>query len=104
MPNGLRIEHFCDIIPKAQRWLVLNVPVFMFVYIHCNVPPTIIKEMYQMKRFINMEQSPLSIFLLLSIWFVFSLLSYTADDSIYHFCIMIKDLHFFFKSDCCPRL
>ena len=27
MPNGLRIEHFCDIIPKAQSWLVLNLPV-----------------------------------------------------------------------------
>ena len=30
--------------------------------------------------------------------------SYTANDSIYHFCIMIKDFHFFFKSDCCSRL
>ena len=30
MPNG-------DIIPKAQSWLVLNSPVFMFVYIHFNV-------------------------------------------------------------------
>ena len=28
--------------------------------------------MYQMKRFIDMEQSPLSMFLLLSTWFVFS--------------------------------
>ena len=36
---GLRIEHLCDIIPKAQSWLVLNLPVFMFVYIHFNVPP-----------------------------------------------------------------
>ena len=40
MPNGSRIEHFCDIIPNAQNWLVLNLPVFMFVYIHLNVPPT----------------------------------------------------------------
>ena len=35
---GLRIEHLSDIIPKAQSWLVLNLPVFMFVYIHFNVP------------------------------------------------------------------
>ena len=40
MPNGLRIEHLCDIIPKAQSWLVLNLPVLMFVYIHFNVPLT----------------------------------------------------------------
>ena len=67
MPNGLRIEHLCDIIPKAQSWLVLNLLVFMFVYIHFNVPLTRIThlvEKYQMKRFINMEQSPLSMFLL----------------------------------------
>ena len=31
MPNGF--EHLCDIIPKAQSWLVLNLPVFTFVYI-----------------------------------------------------------------------
>ena len=37
---GLRIEHLCHIIPKAHSWLVLNLPVFMFVYIHFNVPPT----------------------------------------------------------------
>ena len=40
MTNGLRIEQCCDIIPKAQSWLVLNLTVFMFVYIHFNVPPT----------------------------------------------------------------
>ena len=40
MPNGLRIEHICDIIPKAKSWLVLNLPVFMFDNIHFNVPPT----------------------------------------------------------------
>ena len=39
MPNGLRIERICDIIHKAQSWLVLNLPVFMLVYIHFNVPP-----------------------------------------------------------------
>ena len=75
MPNGFRIEHLCDIIPKAQSWLVLNLPVFMFVYIDFNAHPTRTTDlvrMYQMKRFIDMEQSPLSIFLLLSTWFVFS--------------------------------
>ena len=78
MSNGLRIEHLCDIIVNAQSWLVLNLPVFMFVYIHFNVPPDqnnmcqICLEMYQMKRLIDMEQSPLSMFLLLSAWFVFS--------------------------------
>ena len=46
-----------------------------------------------MKRFVDMEHSPLSMFLLLSVWF--ELVSYTANDSIYHFCIMIKDFHFF---------
>ena len=129
MPNGLRIELLCDIIPKAQRWLVPNLPVSMFVHIHFNVPSTRITdlvklqshdaiyrlrfysnslihilslsnshnnvasiqknradkshrvivalEMYQMKRFIDMEQSPLSMFLLLSAWFVFSQLMNT---------------------------
>ena len=24
MSNGSRIEHFCDMIPKAESWLVLN--------------------------------------------------------------------------------
>ena len=47
MPNGLRIEHLCDIIPKAQSWLVLNLPVFMFVYIHFNVPPTRITDLFR---------------------------------------------------------
>ena len=44
MPNGLRLEHLCDIIPKAQSWLVLNLPLLMFVYIHFNVPPTRITD------------------------------------------------------------
>ena len=45
MPNVLRIEHLCHIIPKAQSWLILNLPVFMFVYIHFNVPPTRITDL-----------------------------------------------------------
>ena len=51
--------------------------------------------MYQMKRFTDMEQSPLSMCLLLSTWFVFN---YTANEhSIYHFCIMIKDFSISFS-------
>ena len=49
----------------------------MFAYIYFNVPQPeyqIWLEMYQMKKFIDMEQPPLSMFLLLSTWFVFSLL------------------------------
>ena len=45
MPNGLRIEHLGDIISEAQSWLVLNLPVFMFVYIHFNVTPTRITDL-----------------------------------------------------------
>ena len=95
MPNGLRIEHLGDIIPKAQSWLVLNLLVFMFVYVYFNVPPTritdLVIEMYQMKRFIDMKHS-----LCLPVCFCFYQLglcsvSYTANEySIYHFCINIK--------------
>ena len=45
VPNGLKIEHLSDIIPKAQSWLVLNFPVLMFVCIHFNVPPTRITDL-----------------------------------------------------------
>ena len=78
MPNGLRIGHFCDIIPKARIWIVLNLPVFMFVYIHFNVPPTRItdsvrnvsdEKIYSRG---SIDTSPLSMFLLLSTLFVFS--------------------------------
>ena len=76
MPNGLGIEHLCDIIPKAQSWLVLSLPVFMFVYIHFNVPPIRITDLARNISdeifLIDMKQSPLSMFLLLSAWFVFS--------------------------------
>ena len=75
MSNGLRIEHLCDIIPKAQIWLVLNLPVFMFVYIHFNVPPTRITDLVRNvsdEKLSDMEQSPLSMLLLFSTWFVFS--------------------------------
>ena len=96
MPNGLRTEHLCDIIPKAQIWLVVNLPGFIFVYIHFNVPPDINnrfgkKCINQMTRFIiDTEQSPLSIFC----FFQFGLCSVTCtanEYSIYHFFITIKD-------------
>ena len=41
----LRVDYSCDMIPKAQILLVLNLPVFMFVYIHFNVPPTKITDL-----------------------------------------------------------
>ena len=45
MPDGLSIEHLGDIVVlKAQSWLVVNLPVLMFVYIHFNVPPTRITD------------------------------------------------------------
>ena len=52
--------------------------------------------MYQMKRFIDMEQSPLSMFLPLS--FGLCSVNYTANEySIDHFCIMIKDFSIYFS-------
>ena len=52
--------------------------------------------MYQMKRFIDMEQPPLSMFLLLSTWLCS--ISYSANEYfIYHFCIMIKDFSISFS-------
>ena len=44
-----------------------------------------------------MEQSPLSIFLLLSTWFVFSVSDTANEYSIYHFCIVIKDFSISFS-------
>ena len=54
--------------------------------------------MYQMKRFIiDMEQSPLSNFLLLYQLGLCSV-TYTANEySIYHFCLMIKDFSISFS-------
>ena len=61
MPNGLRIEHLCDISLKVQSWLVLNLPVFMLFYIHFNVRPTRITDLVRNvsdEKIIYMEQSP----------------------------------------------
>ena len=101
MPNGLRIEHLGDIISKAQSWLALNLPVFMFVYIHFNVPPTRITDLVKnvsVESFIDMEHS-----LCLPVCCCFYQLglcsvSYTANEySIYHFCIIIKDFFISFS-------
>ena len=98
MPKGLRIEHFYDKIPKAQSWLVLNLPVFMFVYIHFNVPPTRITDLVRNvsdKKFLHMSH--------LCLRFCFDRLglcsvSYTANEySIYHFCLIIKDFYISFS-------
>ena len=52
--------------------------------------------MYQMKRFIDIEQSPLSMLLLFQLGLCS--VSYTANEYlIYHFCITIKDFNFFSK-------
>ena len=52
--------------------------------------------MYQMKRFIDMEQSPLSMFLLYQLGLCS--VSYTANEySIRHFCITIKDFSISFS-------
>ena len=101
MPNGLRIEHLGEIISKAQSWLVLNLPVFMFLYIHFNVPPTRITDLVRNvsdEKFIDMEHT-----LCLPVCFCFYQLdlcsvSYTANEySIYHFCIIIKDFFISFS-------
>ena len=47
-----------------------------------------------MKRFIDMERSPLSMFCFFQI--CLCSVSYTANEySIYHFCSLTKDFHFF---------
>ena len=52
--------------------------------------------MYQMKRFIDMKRSPLSMFCFYQVGLCS--VSYIANDySIYDFCIMIKDLSIFFS-------
>ena len=52
--------------------------------------------MYQMKRFIDMEWSPLSMFLFHQVGLCS--VSYIANEySIYHFCIAIKDFSISFS-------
>ena len=83
----------------------------MFVYIHFNAPPTritdLVKNVSDEKIYLyGTFTLSVSMFLLLSTWFVFSQVSYTANEySIYHFSIIIEDfLISFLKSDYCPRL
>ena len=71
----------------------------MFIYLHFNVSrpkSQIWLEMYQMTRFTDMDESPLSMFLLLSNWFVFSQLL-VDEYSIYCYCIVIKHLSISFQ-------
>ena len=94
--NSLRIEHFCDIIPKAQSWLVLSLPVFMFVYIHVNVPPLRITDLVIRWKDLLIWNSQLCLcfcFYQLGLCSV----SYTANDSIYHFWYYDKRLPFLFQ-------
>ena len=59
----------------AKRFTDSKLIVFLFVFSYLSVPPTRITDLVKTvsdERFIDMEQSPLSMFLLLSIWFVFS--------------------------------
>ena len=106
MPNGLRI----DIISKAQSWLVLNLPVFMFVCIHFNVPLTRITDLVR-----NVSDEKVywygtftlsaGMFLLLSSWFLFNQLysKWILYLSLLYYYYK-RLFHFFFKSDYCPRL
>ena len=80
MLDGLKIENLCHIIPKAHSWLVLTLPVFMFVYIHFNVPPTRITGLVRNvsdEKIYSHGTFTLStgMFLRLSTWYVFSQLN-----------------------------
>ena len=76
VPSDIRTEHSFRVFQTYQSKLGQSLPDFMFVYFHFNVPSTeitdLITEMYQMKRFIDIKKSPLSMLLLLLNWFVFS--------------------------------
>ena len=76
MPSDIRTERSLFILQTHQSQLGQSLPDFGFVYLRFNVPPTeiadLITEMYQMKRSNDIERSPLSMFLLLLNWFVFS--------------------------------
>ena len=95
MPNILRIER--HIIPKAQSWLVLNLPVFMFVYIHFNVPPTRVTDLVR-----NVSDEKIYLYGTFTLSALYQLglcsVSYTANEySIYHFCIITKNFFISFS-------
>ena len=106
MPNGFRIEHLGDIIPKAQNWLVPNLPVSMFVCIHFNVPPPPPppdqNSRFDQKCIISrdlLEQSVtfVYVFAFINLVCVQSVIQLYNEYSIYHFCIMIKDFSISFS-------
>ena len=43
--NGIRIENSLDILLRSQNPLGQSLADFVFVYLHFNVPPTIIKDL-----------------------------------------------------------
>ena len=91
MPNGLRIEHLGDIISKTQSWLILNLPVFMFVYIHFNVPPT---RMTDLVRNVSDEK--------IYWWWTFAFsasMFFLLSKILYYFCIIIKDFFISFSRE-----
>ena len=89
--------YICDIILKAESWLVLNLPVFVLVYIHFNVPPTRITDLVR-----NVSDEKIYWYGTVTFVYVFAsanlvvfsqLYSCTANEySIYHFCIMINEI------------
>ena len=102
MPNGLRIEHLGDIISKAQSLLVLNLPVFMFVYIHFNVPPTRITDLFRNvsdEKFSWYGTFPLSAGMFCFYQLDLCSVSYTPNEYsiIYLFCIIMKDFFISFS-------
>ena len=71
--------------------------IFISMYPRPKLQIDLITEMYQMKRFTDVEQSPLSMFCFYRIGLC-SVSSYIANEySVDHFCIMIKDLSISFS-------
>ena len=101
MPNGSRIEHLYDIVPKAQSWLVLSLSVSMFVCIHSNVPPTRITDLVRNvsdEKIIDMKQVTfVYVLAFISLVCVQSVTQLMNEYSIDHFCIMITDFPFLFQ-------
>ena len=103
MPNGSRIEHLCDLIPKAQSWMVLNLPVFMFVYIHFNVSPTRITDLVR-----NVSDKKIYWYGTVAFVYVLAFIKLVCVQWVtLHLSLLYyhkRLVHFFFNSDCCPRL
>ena len=93
MPNGLKIEHLCDIILKAQSLLCLNLPVFLFVAFISTYPDQNNRFGYKCIRekdlLIRTDRHLCLCFCSCQLG-LYSV-SYTTNKySFYHFCIMIK--------------